>query len=174
MDVAARVRGSHMQQQSLTDDEVAVSPVIGVVLMVAITVLLAATAAVFVTGLGNDKTGTTPTVAFQFEYTQAGSTDELAISHASGDTVEAGTIYVSISDADYRGSGDDPNGQYPITAFGSLTDGSEISAGTSVTIIGSETDGGGTDLDLSQATVEVAWRAPSDDQSTTLTTWSQV
>lgn len=158
-----------MSAKALTDDETAVSPVVGVVLMVAITVLLAATAAVFVTGLGSDETGGTPTTAFDFEYSQSGS-DELTIAHASGDTVEAGTLSVSIRGATYDGSTDDPNGQYDSTTFGSLGSGSEVTAGTSVTVEGSDLSGSG-DLDLSDATVEVVWRSPDGEQSATLTTW---
>jgi flagellin-like protein len=159
-----------MNAKALTDDEVAVSPVVGVVLMVAITVLLAATAAVFVTGLGSDKASGTPTTAFDFEYSQSGSGDELTISHASGDTVEAGTVAVSIRGAAYEGTSDDPNGQYDLTTVGSLGSNSEVTAGTSVTVTGSDLSGSG-DLDLSDATVEVVWRSPDGDQSATLTTW---
>lgn len=159
-----------MNAKALTGDEVAVSPVIGVVLMVAITVLLAATAAVFVTGLGSDETGGTPTTAFDFEYSQSGSGDELGISHASGDTVEAGTVSVSIRGAAYDGSSDDPNGQYDVTTFGSLGSNSEITAGTSITVTGGDLPGSG-DLDLSDATVEVVWRSPDGERSATLTTW---
>ena len=58
----------------LFDDDRGVSPVIGVILMVAITVILAAVIAAFVLGLG-DTNSTAPSVTFDYEYDGSGSTD---------------------------------------------------------------------------------------------------
>jgi len=75
-------------KQFFTDDD-AVSPVIGVILMVAITVILAAVIASFVLGLG-DSTSTTPNASFDFDQEGAAgdSGAEVTIIHNGGDTLE--------------------------------------------------------------------------------------
>lgn len=56
-----------MQLKNLLDDDSAVSPVIGVILMVAITVILAAVIATFVLGLGEQVSQTSPSATFTFD-----------------------------------------------------------------------------------------------------------
>ncbi len=56
-----------MDLKQLFDDEKAVSPVIGVILMVAITVILAAVIGTFVLGLGDQVQNTTPRAQFGFD-----------------------------------------------------------------------------------------------------------
>ncbi|ELZ20606.1 hypothetical protein C475_20123 [Halosimplex carlsbadense 2-9-1] len=84
----------------LSDDD-AVSPVIGVVLIVAITVILAAVVASLVLGYGNQTGPQTPTTSFDDRYTptpdHAGS-GYATIAHQGGDPIVAGGLYV-------RGSG---------------------------------------------------------------------
>ncbi|QIO22516.1 type IV pilin [Haloarcula sp. JP-L23] len=93
------------------DDDGAVSPVIGVILMVAITVILAAVIATFVLGLGDQVSNTAPQASFSFDYTEEstvtaydGDTDSadgsLNITHDGGDSIVASNLYV-------RGSQDD-------------------------------------------------------------------
>lgn len=87
-------------KQLLTDDD-AVSPVIGVILMVAITVILAAVIASFVLGLGDQAQQATPQASFSFNYDEStGPADQgvVTITHDGGDTIEGNTLYV-------RGSG---------------------------------------------------------------------
>ncbi|ELZ20607.1 hypothetical protein C475_20128 [Halosimplex carlsbadense 2-9-1] len=88
----------------ITDDD-AVSPVIGVILMVAITVILAAVIASFVLGLGNQAQQGAPTATIGFDYEEVDDTTDTAlpagflqISHDGGDTVANNELYV-------RGSG---------------------------------------------------------------------
>ncbi|MEF8976197.1 MAG: type IV pilin N-terminal domain-containing protein, partial [Halapricum sp.] len=57
-----------MQIRELFTDDDAVSPVIGVILMVAITVILAAVIATFVLGLGESVSNTAPQANFQTDY----------------------------------------------------------------------------------------------------------
>ncbi|SDJ52616.1 flagellin N-terminal-like domain-containing protein [Halovenus aranensis] len=57
-----------MQIRNLFNEDDAVSPVIGVILMVAITVILAAVIASFVLGLGDTAGETQPTVTWNIEY----------------------------------------------------------------------------------------------------------
>jgi flagellin-like protein len=87
-----------MQVLKLVDDDDAVSPVIGVILMVAITVILAAVIASFVLGLG-DQTNTQPQASLSWDYTDTDSgTGYVKITHDGGDTIRANDLYV-------RGSG---------------------------------------------------------------------
>jgi flagellin-like protein len=73
----------------LFDDDRGVSPVIGVILMVAITVILAAVIAAFVLGLG-DTNSTAPNVNFDFDYDEANG--ELDITVTGGDSFDAERI----------------------------------------------------------------------------------
>lgn len=70
------------------DSRRAVSPVLGVVLLIAITVLLAATIATMVFGIGLQPT-VAPQVDWQFTYDGSGN---LTISHAGGDTVDGTSV----------------------------------------------------------------------------------
>jgi len=78
-------------KQLFTDDD-AVSPVIGVILMVAITVILAAVIASFVLGLG-DQTTTQPQASFGFDY-ESGSNANLTITHKSGDSIKVTELFI--------------------------------------------------------------------------------
>jgi flagellin-like protein len=88
-----------MQIKELFTDDDAVSPVIGVILMVAITVILAAVIASFVLGLGNDATQTNPQASFSFDYEQAhkspnGNLGVTTVSHDGGDTISDNELYL--------------------------------------------------------------------------------
>ncbi len=72
-------------KQLLTDDD-AVSPVIGVILMVAITVILAAVIAAFVLGLG-DTNDVAPNVSFDYDYDETNTALDVTVT--SGDTFDA-------------------------------------------------------------------------------------
>jgi flagellin-like protein len=101
-----------MELKRLLDDDDAVSPVIGVILMVAITVILAAVIASFVLGLGNSATSQTPTASFTFDYEQTQSSPAegwVTVTHDGGDTIANEELYI-------RGqriiSATDPDGDY--------------------------------------------------------------
>jgi flagellin-like protein len=81
-----------MDIKKLLNDDDAVSPVIGVILMVAITVILAAVIASFVLGLG-DSQQQTPTASFDFSYDS--SSDELTATHEGGDSLDGNRLSVS-------------------------------------------------------------------------------
>jgi flagellin-like protein len=70
------------------DDERAVSPVIGVILMVAITVILAAVIATFVTDLGSDQQQA-PQASFSFE---GGTSSGVTATHTGGDSITSANI----------------------------------------------------------------------------------
>lgn len=75
--------------KSTSPDDRGVSPVIGVILMVAITVILAAVIGTFVLGLGQDVSQTAPQASISFE--NATGTGNITISHEGGDTLSAET-----------------------------------------------------------------------------------
>ncbi|WP_251328311.1 type IV pilin [Haloplanus pelagicus] len=86
--------------QLLTDDR-AVSPVIGVILMVAITVILAAVIGTFVLGLGDQVSDSAPQASFSFDFADGGdgfggnANDVVNITHEGGETIENSTLSVS-------------------------------------------------------------------------------
>jgi len=69
------------------DDERAVSPVIGVILMVAITVILAAVIGAFVLQLGDSVSNTAPQASIGVDSISAAD-DEIVLRHSGGDTIE--------------------------------------------------------------------------------------
>ncbi|MBX0293847.1 type IV pilin [Haloarcula nitratireducens] len=91
-----------MDIKQLIDDDDAVSPVIGVILMVAITVILAAVIASFVLGLGDQAQQTTPQASFSFDYNSSGTQNVVSITHDGGDTISASELYVrgDVNDTD--------------------------------------------------------------------------
>ena len=76
-------------------DDRAVSPVIGVILMVAITVILAAVIGTFVLGLGDSLGDNQPTAQIGVDIDQAES--DITIEHNGGDSIEAGALSVIIT-----------------------------------------------------------------------------
>ena len=79
----------NMQVKDLLTDDDAVSPVIGVILMVAITVILAAVIAAFVLGLG-DTNDVAPNTSFEHNYDQANG--DITVRVSSGDTFNSDRI----------------------------------------------------------------------------------
>jgi flagellin-like protein len=73
-----------MKLNELLTDDNAVSPVIGVILMVAITVILAAVIGTFVLGLGGQVQNNAPTTDFTFDE----NSSHIDITHTSGQQVE--------------------------------------------------------------------------------------
>ena len=148
-----------MLARRFQSDDSAVSPVVGVILMVAITVLLAATAATFFLDFGSGSLGqNTPQAAFTFDY-DAGSPDSLTIEHRSGDSIRAGNLYITVSGASTA------NGQHDFTSIsGAPAAGSKITAGSRVEF-------SRTLLDLSEAAVTLNWKSPDSDKSIQLASW---
>ena len=93
-----------MKLHELSADDDAVSPVIGVILMVAITVILAAVIGTFVLGLGG-QIEETPNAQFDFNER---SNESLTITHNGGDPVSMNNVNVS-GGGDLDGTG---NGSY--------------------------------------------------------------
>ena len=143
-----------MQIKELLNDDDAVSPVIGVILMVAITVILAAVIASFVLGLGDQAADSSPSASFNFDYDQAN--DDLQVSHNGGDTIEAQNIEI-------RGdSGSGPSSPTSVpqswdSISGSAGPTSDVSSGDSISLtVGSDYD------------ISVVYVNPSGDSTSTL------
>jgi flagellin-like protein len=148
-----------MQLKQLLNDDDAVSPVIGVILMVAITVILAAVIGTFVLGLGDQVQTTSPQASFSFDFVNdrddMSNDGILTITHDGGDSIPeeelsvTGTIANSTSSAISGYSGTN------------VADGDDMSAGDYVK------------LDVADdTTVRVVWSAPSGDTSSTLGEWT--
>lgn len=77
-----------MKLSTLLTDDRAVSPVIGVILMVAITVILAAVIGTFVLGLGSN-VNSTPQATLSYDFTESGGDYNVTIAHDGGDTLSS-------------------------------------------------------------------------------------
>ena len=142
-------------KQLFTEDR-AVSPVIGVILMVAITVILAAVIGTFVLGLGDQVSESAPQAQFTFDLDT--SSDELTITHDGGDSVPSDEINVTGGGNDIRW--DNANG---------VTTVSDVSAGDSTVVGDSTVAGGGTeDAVTSGETIRIVWSAPNSDKTATI------
>jgi len=88
-----------MRVRNLATDEAAVSSVIAVVLMVALTIVLAASVGVFVLGIGQEATNQaqTPNVKYATEYVNESGNGTLSISVKGGDTVKAENLEVILN-----------------------------------------------------------------------------
>jgi flagellin-like protein len=145
----------------------AVSPVIGVILMVAITVILAAVIGTFVLGLGDQVQQTSPNAQWDWEengdVTASGS---LTVTHEGGDTVDPATLSFAgsaLASPPYTlgtgGSGD-------VADANDFPD-NEVSAGDSATVASGNFAASPSDGD----TVSLIWTADGGGSSSTLTTW---
>ena len=128
-----------MQFKNLFTQERAVSPVIGVILMVAITVILAAVIGAFVLGLGDDVSQTTPSANFDFDF-ESDSDFDVTATHDGGDSIPENDELILT----------DGSSEEPFTT--------PVSAGESATL--SDVDG--------ETTVRVIWTSANGDSSATL------
>lgn len=145
-----------MKLRTIFTDDRAVSPVIGVILMVAITVILAAVIGTFVLGLGDELSEQTPQTSFKF----AGVSGDVEVTHTGGDTIEAGEL--SFSGAATASWDDDSN-------FGP-TD--QVSAGDSVRLGSDASDIGS--VPTSGQTLNIVWSSPSSDSTAILASYEVV
>jgi len=158
-----------MQFKQLFDDDRAVSPVIGVILMVAITVILAAVIGTFVLGLGDQVQQTTPRASIGFDAgtlsANDGTTDDIDyvnITHESGDTIEASNLQIALTGGDGNFPAD-----WPTTG--------DVSAGSSVSIVTADSLVTGSDVqaaasldDFTGETVRLIYDSPDSDNTATV------
>ena len=135
-----------MRIRQFLNDNDAVSPVIGVILMVAITVILAAVIGTFVLGLGDQVSDTTPQASFSFNQGTSdftGSTDNstlntVEITHDGGDAISESNLDVLVNGQTAfeidPASGDD-------NAFAPYNTSNDVTAGDAVTVAGVYTGG---------------------------------
>ena len=132
-------------------DERAVSPVIGVILMVAITVILAAVIGAFVIGIGEDQE-VQPTASFNFDFDTDEDPSEVTVSHSTGDTISEPDQLAVVIDGESNdwldGTGDET-----------------VSARDQDTWNADDGPGG---TDWAGETVSVVWTSESGDSSATL------
>ncbi|QPV62254.1 type IV pilin N-terminal domain-containing protein [Halosimplex litoreum] len=156
-----------MNLKRLLNDDDAVSPVIGVILMVAITVILAAVIATFVLGLGDQVSNTSPQASFSFEWeVDTNDYGNLTVTHDGGETIQAQNLYLRGSE----GSNAAPTAD--LDSLGETWDNdaysddvgptSEVQAGMSIRLDGIGSDG----------EVSLVWQSTTGDSSTTLKTWT--
>ncbi|QLH84340.1 type IV pilin [Halosimplex pelagicum] len=153
-----------MKLNRLLNDDDAVSPVIGVILMVAITVILAAVIATFVLGLGDQVSNTSPQASFSFEWDgSSGEEGTLTVTHDGGDTIQAQNLYIRGSEGSNANSADDLGKTWDFDNYdGNVGATSEVQAGMSIDIEGIGSDG----------EISLVWQSSTGESSTTLKTWT--
>ena len=164
-----------MRLKELFTDAEAVSPVIGVILMIVTILILSAVIASFVLGLSNQVGSTYPTANFTFAFTNQDSNpyDYVEITHDRGNTITSDRLTVT-SD----------------TAIDLATSASNIDRGdTSTSEAFTDTDGLGSDVnvtsgttvvvgpgadssELNNATIRVIWESQTGNRSSTLAEWT--
>ncbi|MGB9956132.1 type IV pilin [Haloferax prahovense] len=152
-------------KQLLAEDD-AVSPVIGVILMVAITVILAAVIGTFVLGLGDQVGDTAPQASFSFDYQDASGSnpDNLTVTHDSGTAIDSENIKLTAStNFDFITSGTPDGTMNSSKSFADMGVSGDVTAGTSVQV-GNNT--------FDSATFRIVWTSESGSNSATLQKWS--
>ncbi|WP_280536386.1 type IV pilin N-terminal domain-containing protein [Halopenitus sp. POP-27] len=150
--------------KTLFTDDRAVSPVIGVILMVAITVILAAVIGTFVLGLGDDLQNDQPTASFNMDFDANGSApDSVTIGHGGGDVISSSDqVTVAVTNGKYLNNSTSltEEDEEPFDWNG------EIGAGDSETLyVYNSSDSQTT---WNGETVTVNWRSANGDSSATL------
>ncbi|MDB9279537.1 type IV pilin N-terminal domain-containing protein [Halorubrum ezzemoulense] len=118
-------------KKTFQDSERAVSPVIGVILMVAITVILAAVIGTFVLGLGDQIGEAQPTAQLSLE-SQDLDNNQVTIVHNGGDELNGDDLSVTINGSVASDAGID--GTFSVGEEKTLSN-STISDGTTIRII---------------------------------------
>ena len=133
----------------------AVSPVIGVILMVAITVILAAVIGVFVLGFGEGISESPPQAQFSIDYNDGNAT----ITHEGGDSVNVDDVYLTL-EGDIVGEDNDYTSD--------LEDSETLRSGSSVTIINADEDGDTLDELSPDNDIRLVWENSGGDRTVTL------
>lgn len=113
-------------------DDRGVSPVIGVILMVAITVILAAVIGSFVLGLGDQVDSTAPQASISGDYDSTAQT--VTFTHNGGDSMETSNIKVKYDGNTVEGFGDTTFSAGSQLTVGD-TNGPAVPSGTTVTMV---------------------------------------
>ena len=159
-----------MKLKQLLNDDDAVSPVIGVILMVAITVILAAVIGTFVLGLGDQVQTTAPNAQFQFDY-DSSEAGNLTVTHSGGDGIEANEVFLS-GDIENTSS-EDLSWQETAGYADTLRAGDNVRVGGDQTADNTHYQWATASGEADGAEVRVVWQDSDSDQSSTLRTWSE-
>lgn len=143
----------------------AVSPVIGVVILVGIVAILAATVGVFALGFSEQQPTQAPQVAIVADYNErtTGNGEYLNLSFSSGDTVYRDNLSVVVSGAKRADGSDVTLDTSPMQAQAST----RITSGTEITIHQGQFTGSGAPLDLHDATLRLVWNPADEPESET-------
>ena len=149
-----------MNLKELFTEDRGVSPVIGVILMVAITVILAAVIGAFVLGLGDQASESAPQASFDYNFN---SNDSVNVTHGGGDDIDRSNIDLTIGDDTILESGEDQtNDDYTVSNWDD-----PITTGNTIDIAVDDAD------DPTGETVRIIWSSPGGGSSNTLSdrTW---
>ena len=156
-----------MQLSKLFNEDRAVSPVIGVILMVAITVILAAVIGTFVLGLGDSIGENAPSASYDWDQSgSGGDTSELLLTHVSGQTLDANRLSATAGDASF-------NSAFFVDNWAGADE--QVTSGETVDFISGvdgEYDDGSSTAVTDEDTVRVVWTASGGGSSSTLTTYN--
>jgi flagellin-like protein len=159
-----------MNFKKFVTNEKAVSPVIGVILMVAITVILAAVIGTFVLGLGQG-VQSAPQAQFTIETTNMndGTTtnDVFTITHDGGDTIESANIDIVVDGTSVYDDGQLQDGTAAIESSAVVDDNwqTEVNAGGAQVVA---EDSSSNEVFGSDDTVRVVWQSANSDKTQTL------
>ena len=132
-----------MDLKELFTEDRGVSPVIGVILMVAITVILAAVIGAFVLGLGDQASQSAPQASFDWSFDT--NEDNVTITHAGGDNIDKNNLRMP--------GMDDPDGAaQDWVTNDTIRTGDSLEAG----------------YDPSESSIRIVWEAPGGGSSNTL------
>jgi flagellin-like protein len=147
----------------------AVSAVIGVILMIAITVPLAATAATFFLGFEDRMTAEQPAIAVQGEFDADSGGHEMGIEFTGGDVVQSKRVSVAVRGADCLGAGT-VSDRFALTDLG--VSASEVAAGTRADVtVRTICPLSASQLDLSRTEIVVSWTGTGTVDGTVLYQW---
>ncbi|NGM67584.1 type IV pilin [Natronolimnobius sp. AArcel1] len=144
--------------QRFRDAETAVTPVIGVVLMVAITIILAGTVHAALIGFADEPPEPQPIAGFSFDETDCDG-DGVTVTHVAGDSIPADELYLHSPAKSTPTTWENPDGHEPTGLENGMVD-----AGSSLTTCLGE----GT---VDDEPVQVIWESPTDDQTAVLAEW---
>ncbi|SFG44884.1 flagellin N-terminal-like domain-containing protein [Halopelagius inordinatus] len=157
-------------KQLITDDN-AVSPVIGVILMVAITVILAAVIGTFVLNLGGNLSQTSPQASFGFDFENGDTNDNVTITHETGDSIAADRLNLTSSaevdiatDKSDLGNGSDKATSRSFVDSDAYGADDTVSAGSTLYA--------GNAGDLDGEDFRVVWTSENEETSATLSEWT--
>jgi flagellin-like protein len=135
-----------LQLRAFFSAEEAVSPVIGVILMVAITVILAAVIGTFTLGLYEGGNEAAPTVNFDTQYDE--TNEVLNVTHVHGAVVETNRLSWVVTGDGYSSLDGFPS--------------SRVSPGDKATLEGIASD----------ETVRLVWKTKGEERSATIFKWN--